>query len=405
MRMGDRDRWVRTGTSWRDLGYLHYSHDYDERQIDVVRELQGILSGHSASSYYSPDTWLYLDQCRSEAIWAALHGAVRAGIGLVMGDRDQTPLRILDTTATASIDVTRTSNGLELRSLVAIGDHPAPEEFGFIGDPAVGLYTWEPGDELRARPVTLVPFAAPLVSSARTFLWSREAIRIPEQEESAFLTEHYQRLHRLFAIVSRDGSFEAPPVPEPRLGLTLEHTDGAGLHGTWWWRYGVEGARGAEAERLPLRLEDDPGYRDAEAEQRILDSLTGAGIDPESTPALVSRSSRRLRPRSTCGACRPSGSSPARSSASASSAPSRSRRSASASSTARPRRRRSWRCRPSPSPTAATGSTSRSRSPSTTRRSRSPRSSSLSPGATSTWCCRAASTSRSTTSASAASAS
>ncbi|KZX19867.1 hypothetical protein ACH61_03037 [Rathayibacter tanaceti] len=136
--MGDRDRWVRTGASWRDLGYLHYSHDYDERQIDVIREMQGILSGHSASSYYSPDTWLYLDQCRSEAIWAALHGAVRAGIGLVMGDREQSPLKILDTTATASIDVTRTAAGLELRSLVAIGDHPAPEEFGFIGDPAVG---------------------------------------------------------------------------------------------------------------------------------------------------------------------------------------------------------------------------------------------------------------------------
>ncbi|MBO0984614.1 DEAD/DEAH box helicase [Rathayibacter sp. SD072] len=296
VRMGDRDRWVRTGTSWRDLGYLHYSHDYDERQIDVVREIQGLLSGHSASSYYSPDTWLYLDGCRSEAIWAALHGAVRAGIGLVMGDRDQTPLRILDTTATASIDVTRTAGGLELRSLVAIGDTPAPEEFGFIGDPAVGLYLWEPGDELRARPVTLVPFAAPLLSSARTFLWSREPIRIPEQEEAAFLTEHYQRLHRLFAIVSRDGSFEAPPVPEPRLGLTLEHTDGAGLRGSWWWRYGVEGARGVDAERLPLRIDGETGYRDPDAEQRVLDSLVAAGIDPESTPALVSASSRRLRP-------------------------------------------------------------------------------------------------------------
>lgn len=297
VRMGDRDRWVRTGASWRDLGYLHYSHDYDERQIDVVREIQALLSGHSASSYYSPDTWLYLDQCRSEAIWATLHGAVRAGIGLVMGDRDQTALKILDTTATASINVTRTAAGLQLRSLVAIGDHPAPAEFGFIGDPAVGLYTWEGGgEEFRARPVTLIPFAAPLLSSARTFLWSREAIRIPAQEEAAFLTEHYQRLHRLFDIVSLDGSFEAPPVPQPRLGLTLEHTEGAGLRGSWWWRYGVEGARGADAERLPLRIGEDAGYRDPEAEQRVLDSLVGAGLDPESTPALVSPSSRRLRP-------------------------------------------------------------------------------------------------------------
>ncbi|NQX12198.1 SNF2 helicase associated domain-containing protein [Microbacteriaceae bacterium VKM Ac-2855] len=295
VRMGDRGRWVRTGTSWRDLGYLHYSHDYDERQIEVVREMQGLLAGHSASSYYSPDTWLYLDQCRSEAIWAALHAGVRAGIGLVMGDRDQAPLRILDTTATASIDVTRTTEGLELNSLVMVGPETITKDFGFIGDPSVGLYLWSGEGELRARPVTLVPFATPLVSSARSFLHATEPIRIPAAEESAFLTEHYQRLHQLFEIVSLDGTFQTPELPEPRLGLTIEHTAGAGVTGRWWWQYTVADARGAAGERLPLHPDGAVTYRDDAAEQRMLDELVEFGIDAVSTPRLVVPATRRLR--------------------------------------------------------------------------------------------------------------
>lgn len=296
VRMGDRGRWVRTGTSWRDLGYLHYSHDYDERQIEVVREVQGLLAGHGASSYYSPDTWLYLDQCRSEAIWAALHAGVRAGIGLVMGDRDQAPLRILDTTATASIDVTRTDGGLELNSLVMVGPETITEDFGFIGDPSVGLYLWSGAGELRSRPVTLVPFAAPLVSSARSFLHATEPIRIPADEESAFLTEHYQRLHQLFEIVSLDGTFQTPELPEPRLGLTVEHTPNAGVVGRWWWRYTVADARGAASERIPLHPDGGVAYRDEAAEQRILDELVDLGIDAVNAPRLVVPATRRLRP-------------------------------------------------------------------------------------------------------------
>ncbi|QWL33724.1 DEAD/DEAH box helicase [Rathayibacter toxicus] len=296
VRRGERERWVRTGTSWRDLSYLNTGHDYDERQVDVVREVLALLSGHSAANYYSPDTWLYLDRCRSDSLWATLHSGIRAGLALVMGDRAQTPLTILDSTATAAIDVSRTAEGLELRSRVAMEGHPAPEEFGFIGDPAVGLYLWGERESLRERAVTLVPLSAPLVASARTFLWSRESLHIPAIEEEAFLTEHYQRLRRIFDIFSSDASFEPPPLPAPQLGLTLEHTSRAGLRGTWWWRYSIGGTRGSKAERLPLRIGADPGYRDPEAEQRILDSLDEVGIDPESTPALSSPTSGGLRP-------------------------------------------------------------------------------------------------------------
>lgn len=310
VQLGPSGRWRRTGISWREIAGPTNLRDYDDRQAALVRELHLLLS--DASTQFSPDTWLSLDKCRSAGLWALLEQAGQEGVGLVTGGRTQTALTVAAQPITPAIDFSRTGDELVLRRLLATGDPdhspvggpvgaPLATPFALIGDPAIGLATWQAvnGAPLADAVLTLAPFPTPVAASARAFLRLDEPIRVPRAEEAVFLTEHYRRLATLLPIVSRDGSFVPPRAPVATLGLTVEHGADAAVTGTWWWRYTVDvpdGAPGdARPQRLPFESDAGPRLRDAAQERALLSALPATGITPSGTPDLLVPAATRLR--------------------------------------------------------------------------------------------------------------
>ena len=281
--LGSNGRWRRTGVSWRTVTNEWSVHEYDDAQTRILREVHRLLASGPSSSV--PDTWLHLDGARTTALWQLLKDAEEHGIGLITGGKDQSPLLLGEGSVTPAADLRRTPTGLSLAPLLAQGD-PATgpsiaPPFVLIGDPGIGVATWEPGDTLADAHVALAPFAEPLQPAAHAFLRIPEPIEVPEEEEPDFLAHHYRRLASVLPIVSRDGSFAPPARPVAALELVVEHGAG-GVTGRWSWRYTLPG----DATPLTLGGEED-AIRDPLQERRIVTALRGAGLDSVRTPELI----------------------------------------------------------------------------------------------------------------------
>lgn len=281
--LGANGRWRRTGVSWRTITNEWSVHEYDDGQARVLREVHRLLTTGPVSS--APDTWLHLDGCRTTALWAMLHEAEEHGVGLVTGGRAQEPLVLDRDPVTPAADISRVDGGLALRPLLVRGDASTggalSPPFALVGDPGIGVATWEPGETLSDARIALAPFAEPLQTAAHAFLRLPDPIVVPEEEEPDFLAHHYRRLGSVLPIVSRDGSFVPPSRPVAALELVVEHRPG-GTAGAWSWRYSLPG----DAAQLTLGGEHD-AIRDPLQERRILAGLRTAGLDSTRTPDLI----------------------------------------------------------------------------------------------------------------------
>ena len=158
--LGANGRWRRTGISWRTVINEWSVHDYDDAQARILREVHRLLT--TGPSSFAADTWLQLGGSRTTALWPLLQEAQEHGVGLVTGGRTQAPLVIGHEPVTPAADLVRTDAGLTLAPLLVLGDAAtgtaiAPP-FSLIGDPGIGVATWEPGETLAdarglARPV------------------------------------------------------------------------------------------------------------------------------------------------------------------------------------------------------------------------------------------------------------
>ncbi|TDS75683.1 helicase-like protein [Amnibacterium kyonggiense] len=281
--LGANGRWRRTGVSWRTVTNEWSVHEYDDAQSRILREIHRLLTAGPSS--FAADTWLQLSGSRTTALWPLLQEAQDHGVGLVTGGRTQTPLVIAQEPVTPAADLIRTGAGLRLSPLLAHGDAATGRAivppFSLIGDPGIGVATWEPGETLADARIALAPFAEPLQPAAHAFLRLPDPIEVPADEEPDFLAHHYRRLASVLPVVSRDGSFQPPARPDAALELVVEHGPG-GVTGRWSWRYTLPG----DATPLTLGGEED-AIRDPLQERRILGALRGAGLDSARTPDLI----------------------------------------------------------------------------------------------------------------------
>ncbi len=263
--LNDRGRWAKTGAGWRDLLHAVPNHSFDGVQVGILRDLHAVLAG--GRTIYSPAPVATVDGCSSETLWTVLTAAVESGIVLIGADPLTSPV-VLAAPAHPAIDLRRTDEGLTLEPMVLDGDTPVAR-YTILGSPAIGIYSWTGADIDDAR-ITLAPFRTPLTPAARAFLHAGPVV-VPAADEAQFITEAYRRLARVFAIVSRDGSFAEPVAAPPVLHLEVVHGDTANVTGTWTWRYSVASAPFA----LPLDAADAP-YRDPAAESAALAAVTAA---------------------------------------------------------------------------------------------------------------------------------
>ncbi|TFB88951.1 helicase [Cryobacterium algoricola] len=285
MLLGKQGRWIRGALTWDNIAQTAGTAQRAQRRV-----LSALYALHLAGRpYYGSATqWIQLDDFPDRALWGLLEEATAAGIPLISTSGAQDPVRIAERPASLELDIRRTPGGLALTPTVVLDEHRLPGgRFGFTGDPAHGIYTWQDapaGDPTGGR-LTLAPLAIEVSRELRTLALSSQSIDVPTDDEPAFLAEFYPYLRDRARVTSRDASFELPETPRPALTLTIGHQTDARIALNWAWRYqagpSTAGASasttGTPAEApggaYDLELRPVPGehrYRDAAAEARIL---------------------------------------------------------------------------------------------------------------------------------------
>jgi len=316
MQMGKKGKWIRGNITWDNLSYLPGSYDPAHRKI-----LSAIYALYAAGSrYYTyTDQWIHLDGFANKALWELLGEAQASGLPLVRANAGQGTVELSTAEAALELDISRTSDGLTLTPLITLDSRNLKhKEFGFIGEPAHGIFTWSNAldlDDDNLTSLTLAPLGHRVSAEMRAVATAAEPLRIPVADEPAFTTDYYPFLRQQLTLTSRDGSFTLPESPRPVLSLDVTHRAGHQVDLLWEWSYlsdtapngapnadaPAAAAAAAAAERYRLGLwpsPSDTGYRDEAGEAAILRDLEPVLVP---FPALAPdyRGRPRLNRRST----------------------------------------------------------------------------------------------------------
>lgn len=290
MVMGKKGKWIRGSLTWDNLSWTPGTYNRGHRKI--LNALYALSA--TGQRYYSyTDHWLYLDNFENKALWDLLHEAQLSGLPLVCATDAQNPVLLSATPAALEIDIRRDDEGLLLTPLLVLNrELHRGAEFGFIGDPAHGAYTWTPPtDPLAAgHQLTLAALDAPVSSEIRA-LAVTGGFDIPAADEAAFLSDYYPFLQQKLSVTSHDASFELPQTARPQLALTITHQADARITLAWDWQYiAPTGSAAGDADetsatpepaavlyRHPLRpTPDDTRFRDQTRESDLLHQVERA---------------------------------------------------------------------------------------------------------------------------------
>ncbi len=290
MRPGARGGWVNGSLAWSGLDSWHVQNgDYRLDHVALVRELYAVYRAREGRSgyYYSygADKTLDLSGCDSPQLWSLLDEADRLGLALVHGlpglGEVRRPQR-----GKLVIDVTRQGDpgSLVTAAIHVDGDDAgAVEPLLFLGSSGHGVVcaeSIETTDDLDAerRRLRLVRLAKPAAPQLQRMVLDGERLEIPPGELDRFAGEFCPALRNVATVVSSDGSFTPPEVSAPMLVLRASYGVEHAVEVGWEWAYQV----GDRRQAAPLGINGGgPGFRDLEAERRILADavLTGTGLE------------------------------------------------------------------------------------------------------------------------------
>ncbi len=276
MVMGKKGKWIRGSLTWDNLSWTPGTYNRGHRKI--LNALYALSA--TGQRYYSyTDHWLYLDSFENKALWDLLHEAQLSGLPLVCATDAQNPVLLSPTPASLEVDIRRDDEGLQLTPLLVLNEQlHRGAEFGFIGDPAHGAYTFtRPADPLSTgQQLTLAPLKTPVSSEIRA-LAVTGGFDIPADDEQAFLADYYPFLQQKLTLTSHDASFELPQTARPRLFLTITHHTDARILLAWEWQYVAPTDSDPATDpatvlyRHPLRpTPDDTRFRDLTREADLL---------------------------------------------------------------------------------------------------------------------------------------
>ncbi len=286
-----KNGWVAGGLSWSQLGSLHYTGDYRASHVRWLKEFYALYrSGgqHFVSSYsYGEEKTITLSAFESTRLWPLLDEAEAIGLQLVHARKRLGPLDSY-TRAELCLDVTGHAGALLITPVVVIGETSADAvPVAFIGPDGHGLvYTRRadvppraglapradlvPGADRGDWPLRIARLASEVPPSLQRLALDARQLQVPAGDHARFRDEYYPRLRQMARVISSDGSFTPPAIPDPTLVLRASYGAGHELDLRWEWAYEV----GESGRRAPLSPDGDPGYRDLKAEHAIV-----AGLD------------------------------------------------------------------------------------------------------------------------------
>ncbi|SEO15481.1 DEAD/DEAH box helicase [Cryobacterium luteum] len=236
MVMGKKGKWIRGSLTWDNLSWTPGTYNRGHRKI--LNALYALSA--TGQRYYSyTDHWLYLDNFENKALWDLLHEAQLSGLPMVCATDAQNPVLLSPTPAALELDIRRDDEGLQLTPLLLLNERlHRGAEFGFLGDPAHGAYTFtSPIDPLATgRQLVLAPLNAQVSSEIRA-LAVTGGLHIPADDEAAFLADYYPFLQHKLTLTSHDASFELPKTARPLLALAITHQTDARITLAWEWQY------------------------------------------------------------------------------------------------------------------------------------------------------------------------
>ncbi|HET7305087.1 MAG TPA: DEAD/DEAH box helicase [Segeticoccus sp.] len=290
---GRTKRWIRTGVSWRDIGFGYARPGTDRRHVDALGEFFFAHQARSRHTYFATgDQAIHLDELGA-GVWSLLRTLRTSGVAFVTGRDAGAEVLLAGHAAAASLDLRRSEDGsTAVEPVVAFGDLVLPAGgVHLVGDPAHGAFLTgdsappgTPAHDLLHRPadggtaestppgLLLVPFEQAVSPQLSKLLYDGRRLDIPPTDLGRFLQEYYPSLRQAVPVSSSDGSLELPEIAPPQLALTVTCTDGHRADLEWGFAYRV----GEDLARVPLHgAGGGPAVaRDQGAEEELL-----AGLD------------------------------------------------------------------------------------------------------------------------------
>ncbi len=275
-----RNGWIAGGVSWSQLSTLHYSGEYHAAQVRLLREVYALYrSGREQFAYpYGEDRTIDLAAFDSAHLWPLLDEAGAIGLSLVHPRRQLGPVGRYEH-AELCLDVTASAGKLTVTPVIFADGAPAGDvPVAFIGEDGHGVACTGAAEAGRGDPggwpLRIARLARPVPPALQRLALAERSVEVPATGQARFREEFYPALRQLATVISTDGSFTPPAIPDPTLVLHAAYGAGHELELRWEWAYEV----GDSGRRAPLSPAGDTGYRDLAAEQRILTGL-GAGLE------------------------------------------------------------------------------------------------------------------------------
>ncbi|HET8930621.1 MAG TPA: SWIM zinc finger family protein, partial [Acidimicrobiales bacterium] len=261
MRLGKRDKWIKTGASWRDLYYAANSPEFDPIQVAALRALWNASPRHS----YYPDTGPMSFSRFGPELWIHLRNVAESGVAFI-DDGGHPDVRLLEETARVEVDLTTEwDDSVRLATRLHLGDDPLDADtrtLGFLGTPPHGVFV-----ERDHGGVALARFDKVLSPAVLRMLRS-PALHVPAGEVQELLDVYQPVLARRASVGSSDGSVTISTRRFDGLGLRIERQAVDVASTSWEARY----VRGDVVSHFGL-AEPGGGARDWDAETAAVAAL------------------------------------------------------------------------------------------------------------------------------------
>src|SRR5580704_4477098 len=284
---GKNGGWIGGTLSWGKLDSYGYFGGYPATQVRLLREMLALYRTRVSQPHYyyshGNERSIELSAFESGRLWPLLDEAGRAGLQLVYGHKLGVVERYRE--ARLCLDVTQAGAGGEL-AIVPVIRVEGPDAEGavpvrFIGSEGHGVvYLDRAETQQRADPGSwrfrLARLGQAVPAQLQEMALAGRRPTVPAAGHTQFRDRFYPRLRQMATVISSDGSFTPPVISDPTLVLRAAYGVGHDVQVDWEWAYQVGDSK------LRTELHQAPGdaeYRDAEAEQAVLDGLRLGGLD------------------------------------------------------------------------------------------------------------------------------
>ncbi|MDA8276911.1 MAG: SNF2-related protein [Actinomycetota bacterium] len=276
-------KWISSGYSW-DLS-TNYRLRVAPEKLAWFTEVAGIYSATmdapATRSYRYPTapTWIALDDLASASIFALLKAARDLQIPMVTGKLRTTPVRLVESAFTPTIEITENDEKdlLLTPQLIRAGLDTDGYQMAALGVPASGVYGFRRENDSSDLDIFIAPLAAPIPKRLISNFITSVPIVIDAIERQRFFASYLPQLAKSIDVIVSSEAI-VPETLAPKLEVHLLREASSTIRVNFTLIYLL----GDEVVRIPTRIDrkwSDPRFmRDLKAEAKLQEEaieLTG----------------------------------------------------------------------------------------------------------------------------------